>query len=168
MSVSRSLESARTQLIARIGDAAALIGVSRMAAQIYALLLVNEDALSLSEIAAALGVSKASVSTHARKLAAHGAIHRTWAPGTRADHYEAESDVLKVVRLWLRTGFVRRLELANDILAEADAFIDAAEAGRGAPLPRVRARVASMRQLQASLTALLRALPGLNGSDGEA
>jgi DNA-binding transcriptional regulator GbsR (MarR family) len=62
-------------------------GMPRIGGQIFGLLMLREDALSLDEIAAELQVSKASVSTNARLLTRMGAIERTSKPGDRRDFY---------------------------------------------------------------------------------
>ena len=51
-------------------------------------MLITEDALSLDEIAEALGVSKASVSTDTRLLERMGFVERVSKPGDRRDYYQ--------------------------------------------------------------------------------
>jgi DNA-binding transcriptional regulator GbsR (MarR family) len=63
-------------------------GLPRIAGRIYGLMLINEDALSLDEIAEALDVSKASVSTDTRLLERMGFIERVSKPGDRKDYYQ--------------------------------------------------------------------------------
>jgi DNA-binding transcriptional regulator GbsR (MarR family) len=63
-------------------------GLPRIAGRIYGLMIINEDALSLDEIADALGVSKASVSTDTRLLERMGFIERVSKPGDRKDYYQ--------------------------------------------------------------------------------
>jgi DNA-binding transcriptional regulator GbsR (MarR family) len=64
-------------------------GLPRIAGRIFALALINEDALSLDEIAEALGVSKASVSNDTRLLERMGFIERVSRPGDRRDYYQS-------------------------------------------------------------------------------
>jgi DNA-binding transcriptional regulator GbsR (MarR family) len=63
-------------------------GLPRIAGRIYGLILITEDALSLDEIADALGVSKASVSTDTRLLERIGYVERISKPGDRKDYYQ--------------------------------------------------------------------------------
>jgi DNA-binding transcriptional regulator GbsR (MarR family) len=64
-------------------------GLPRIAGRIFALSLLSEDALSLDEIAGALGVSKASVSTDTRLLERMGFLERITKPGDRKDYYQS-------------------------------------------------------------------------------
>lgn len=69
-------------------------GLPRIAGRIFALLLVSPDARSLDDLALALGVSKASVSTNVRLLEARGLFERVGRPGDRRDYYRPAADLL--------------------------------------------------------------------------
>ena len=62
-------------------------GMPRIGGQIYGLLMLRENPLSLDEIATELRVSKASASTNSRLLTRMGAVERTSKPGDRRDFY---------------------------------------------------------------------------------
>ena len=64
-------------------------GMPRISGQIHAYLLLADEPRSLTEIADALGVSKASVSTNARMLEARGIARREGRVGSRQDHWRA-------------------------------------------------------------------------------
>lgn len=64
-------------------------GLPRIAGRIFALALISEQALSLDEISAQLGVSKASVSNDTRLLERMGFIERVSQPGDRKDYYQS-------------------------------------------------------------------------------
>jgi DNA-binding transcriptional regulator GbsR (MarR family) len=64
-------------------------GLPRIAGRIFALALISEQALSLDEISAQLGVSKASVSNDTRLLEQMGFIERVSQPGDRKDYYQS-------------------------------------------------------------------------------
>jgi DNA-binding transcriptional regulator GbsR (MarR family) len=81
------------QFIERMGLALESDGMPRIAGRIFGLLLVSEDALSLDEIAADLGVSKASVSTNARLLEQRGVLERMGRPADRRDYYRVPPDL---------------------------------------------------------------------------
>jgi DNA-binding transcriptional regulator GbsR (MarR family) len=68
-------------------------GMPRIAGRIFGLLLVSEDSLSLDELAADLGVSKASVSTNARLLEQRGVLERISRPADRRDYYRVPPDL---------------------------------------------------------------------------
>lgn len=67
-------------------------GLPRIAGRIFALLLVTPGELSLEELAQRLGVSRASISTDARRLQQIGVIERVGRPGDRKDYYRIAPD----------------------------------------------------------------------------
>ncbi|MDF1504014.1 MarR family transcriptional regulator [Roseisolibacter sp. H3M3-2] len=67
-------------------------GLPRIAGRILGLLLVSAEPLSLDGIAERLGVSRASVSTDARRLVEQGVLERVGLPGDRKDYYRMASD----------------------------------------------------------------------------
>lgn len=79
--------------VERMGLTLEADGLPRIAGRIFGLLLVSEDALSLDELAANLGVSKASVSTNARLLEHRGVLERISRPADRRDYYRVLPDL---------------------------------------------------------------------------
>ena len=76
-----------TRFVERTGLIAEREGFSRIAGRIFGLLLLSPVELSLEEIAERLSVSRASVSTEARRLQDHGIVERTSRSGDRKDYY---------------------------------------------------------------------------------
>jgi DNA-binding transcriptional regulator GbsR (MarR family) len=70
-------------------------GQPPIAGRIFGLLLLNDDALSLDQLAESLGVSKASASTNARLLAQLGVIEQVRRQGSRKDYYRVVPDVFE-------------------------------------------------------------------------
>lgn len=64
-------------------------GAPRIAGRMLGYLLVEGEPRSLSVMAEALAISKASASTNARLLERKGAVRRVSKPGQRGDAYEA-------------------------------------------------------------------------------
>jgi len=79
-----------TGRIARLFEAD---GFPPIAGRIFGLLLLSEDPRSLDDLAQGLGVSKASVSTNARRLATEGVLERVPRPGDRRDYYRVTPDL---------------------------------------------------------------------------
>src|SRR5262245_54293961 len=126
-----STRLARRSLIGRIGELATLAGFGRTAAQIYALLTLSEEPLSLDDMAVGLGLSKASVSVSIRELAAHGAVHKAFGRATRRDLWEPE-DLGRVLRIWAQGGLARRIEELGAVLDEAESQLGPAPPSRRA------------------------------------
>lgn len=82
------MHPATSRFIERFGLLFEREGFSRIAGRITALLLVADGPRSLDEIAESLSVSKASVSTEARRLEDRGLLVRSSRPGDRRDYYE--------------------------------------------------------------------------------
>ena len=82
----------RAQLIERMGLAAEADGLPRIAGRLFGALLLSDEPRSLDELAEALGVSKGSVSTDARRLLERGVVERVARPGDRRDYYQLAPD----------------------------------------------------------------------------
>ncbi len=111
------------QFIERVGLLTEGEGLPRIAGRIYGLLLMTPGACSLDEMAEALGVSKASISTDARRLEIAGIVVRSSRPGDRRDYYAIAPDALR--RSLERR--LRGLRQFREILQDAHAIPGAAE-----------------------------------------
>lgn len=109
-------KSPRARILRSIGQLGAEIGLNRIAVQLYALLYLSEEPVSLDDMARALAVSKAAVSINVRALERWGAARRVAQPGSRRDHYEAERDVVSVVLRQIQQGAARRLDRLDSSL----------------------------------------------------
>ncbi|MFO1496853.1 MAG: hypothetical protein U1G07_00395 [Verrucomicrobiota bacterium] len=96
-----ALSRTRMELIDTCGRLCQVFALPRSLGQIYGLLYLAPDPLSLDDIAELLGISKASASTGTRQLSSWGAIRQVWVPGARRDHFEAESDLGHLLRFGL-------------------------------------------------------------------
>ncbi len=85
--MSNHVTDSESRFVERSGLIAEREGFSRIAGRIFGLLLLSPVELSLEEIADRLSVSRASVSTEARRLQDHGIVERTSRPGDRKDYY---------------------------------------------------------------------------------
>ena len=63
-------------------------GGARTLGRLFGLLLAAQQPLSLGDMATFLQVSKASISTNARRCLQVGLVHRVSKPGDRRDYYE--------------------------------------------------------------------------------
>lgn len=108
------------QIAEELGLLQEQMGGTRMAGRVSAwLLMCDPPSQSLTQIAEALGVSKAAVSGALRFLLQAGSAERVSVPGARGDWYEAASSKLDRV---LRVGQVRaaRLLLERALTTVAD------------------------------------------------
>lgn len=92
-------------------------GLPRIAGRIFGYLIVQSEPSSLDELAAGLAVSKASISTDARRLEQLGLITRISRPGDRRDYYTVDGAAPAIgleIRLRTLRRFDRTLEDAGD------------------------------------------------------
>lgn len=120
------MDRAQRMFIDRLGDAAEADGLSPIAGRLFALLMLAAEPQSLDELAEALGVSKASVSTDARRLLDRGIVERTRRTGDRRDFYELTPDFFaRVIRA--RVARWRRIQqLVDDVRVDSTALSSAA------------------------------------------
>jgi DNA-binding transcriptional regulator GbsR (MarR family) len=110
----------RERFIHEVGELAAGLGLSRSVGQIYALLYMSPDPVSLTGIAEACRMSKGNASTYVRELERWDAARRVCVPGERQDFYEANRDVTGIVSARLRQGMGRRLDALDRMVQEAN------------------------------------------------
>jgi len=106
------LKQVRDNLNQSLGQLAEFAGFNRSLGQIYGLLYLNPDNLSLSEIAETLGVSKGNVSLNTRLMEQLGLLRQFNRAADRRDYYEVETDFWKVIRHILQS---RERKKINDI-----------------------------------------------------
>lgn len=82
------MTDAQARLVERFGILADHAGMSRIAGRIIGLLIQHPGDFSIDEIAHQLAVSRASVSTEARRLLDAGVVERVGRPGDRKDYYQ--------------------------------------------------------------------------------
>lgn len=124
------MDAALEGLVEKMGLRLAADGLPRTAGRILGYLLLSSEARSLDELAEALRVSKASVSSNARLLEAIGVIVRTSHPGDRRDYYRAAEDLhVRLLKHWAR-GLRETEALLEEALGDGGVVDDAAVRGR--------------------------------------
>jgi DNA-binding transcriptional regulator GbsR (MarR family) len=109
------MDSATHRFIDRFGHFFEQEGLPRIAGRMTALLLVSDEPRSLDDIADTLQVSKASVSTDARRLESRGFVVGCTRPGDRRDYYAIAPDGFRTM---LRAR-IESLHRFGALLAEA-------------------------------------------------
>jgi DNA-binding transcriptional regulator GbsR (MarR family) len=109
------MHEAARDFVERMGLHLEADGLSRSAGRIFGYMLLAELPCSLDELAEALQVSKASVSTNARLLEQVGLLERTSGLGDRRDFYRMRPDAWERMLLMAR----RRWESLGALLTHA-------------------------------------------------
>ena len=94
----KPLPRVRLELVDVFGRMAQALSFPRSVGEIYGLLYLAPEPMSAPEIAAALSISKGSVSTGTRQLLALGCIHKVWLQEERKDYFEAVLELGDLVR----------------------------------------------------------------------
>ncbi len=89
------MDARKEQFVERMGLMTEADGLPRIAGRIFGYLLLTPGECSLDELAAALGVSRASVSNDARRLVQMGLIERRSRPGDRRDYYRSAPEAFR-------------------------------------------------------------------------
>jgi len=95
--MNRELELAQDKIIDKVGNISSKFGLNQFVAQLYVVLYLSKEPLSLDELTERLRVSKGNVSVNIRELQRWGAVRKIWVKGSRKDFYEAEPDIKKVI-----------------------------------------------------------------------
>ena len=106
------------EIVDKIGNFAASLGVNPVAGQLYMLLFLSNKPLSLDELSQGLEVSKGHVSTNIRALERWRAVKKIWVKGSRKDYYEADTNTIKIITNQLQLGLNHRLDELGKIIIE--------------------------------------------------
>lgn len=108
-----TIDTVRWEMIDAGGRTVQSFGLNRLLGQIYTLLYLNAEPLSLDDISQQLSVSKASVSIASRQLAGWGAIRQVWQRGDRKDYYMAERDFRAILNNGILESIRKKLDSAQ-------------------------------------------------------
>lgn len=111
------LDPAATAFIQRTADVLSSERMPRIGAEIFALLIVTGDPLSVDEITLALRASRAAVGTNLRLLEAAGIAVRTVRPGERSAVFALSEDPFGNVVESISSRFGALASVAADALS---------------------------------------------------
>ena len=97
-----SLGAVEVQVIQVFVDGVKVLGFPRSIGEIYGLLFISPDPLSLDDLVQRLGISKGSASQGLRALKGLGAVREIPVESSRRSHYQADTELKRLVG-----GFIR-------------------------------------------------------------
>lgn len=113
------LKEARDRFVEAWGTFGSAWGIPRSMAQVHAVLIVSQEALSTEEVMERLNISRGNANTNLRALIDWSLVRKVLRPGERREYFEAEKDVWKMATLIARERKKRELEplirLLNDL-----------------------------------------------------
>ena len=121
------LEMAQDKFVESIGKLAGSFGINPFIAQLYAILYLSDEPLSLDELVERLKASKGNISLNIRELEKWGAVRKIWVKGSRKDYYEADTDIKKVAANKIKSGVRKRIDQVSDMIEEFKVLIRSSE-----------------------------------------
>lgn len=102
-----------------------ILGFPKITGQIFGLLYLSADPLSLTQLSSMLGISKGSASMGTRQLAGWGAIRKIWIPGDRRDYFEAIEDLGYFIRGSYNNLIKARIQSSKDRIVNIENNLEA-------------------------------------------
>jgi DNA-binding transcriptional regulator GbsR (MarR family) len=107
-----AVAAARDEFISQWGAIGGAWGINRTMAQVHALLITSENALTTDEVMAALKISRGNAHQNLRELTGWGLVRNVIRKGERKEYYEAEKDVWRMCCIVVRERKRREIEPA--------------------------------------------------------
>ncbi|MCH2224707.1 MAG: transcriptional regulator [Crocinitomicaceae bacterium] len=104
------LKEAHYEFIHLWGNFGSQWGINKTMAQVHALLLVSEDAMSTDDIMDALSISRGGANMNVRELMTWNLIYKVSKLGDRKEFFEAEKDMWEVSKRITRERKRREIE----------------------------------------------------------
>jgi DNA-binding transcriptional regulator GbsR (MarR family) len=124
--MTQELDAIRDNFIDGMGRISKFWGFSRLMGQLYGLLYLSPEPMTLDQLAEGLMVSKGSVSTNIRAIERWGMVEKVWVKADRKDYYRAETKfmdiVVKILEEREKKEFDGALRTVSDCLAELKAL----------------------------------------------
>ena len=106
------LSGARDEFIAQWGAMGGAWGINRTMAQVHALLMTSDCALTTDEVMAELRISRGNAHQNLRELVGWGLVRSVIRKGERKEYFEAEKDVWSMFCIIARERKRREVEPA--------------------------------------------------------
>ncbi len=136
-------------------------GVNRSVSQIHALLYASDRPMTAEDIADTLSLARSNVSTSLRELLAWTLIRRVSVLGDRRDYYEAEADMLEMVRRIAIGRKAREIDPALAVLRDCVADADRDRAVPAAVRQRFRRMLDTLEGVDRSFAEIMRLPPSV-------
>jgi DNA-binding transcriptional regulator GbsR (MarR family) len=111
-----SLAHARDEFISQWGAMGGAWGINRTMAQVHALLMTSERALTTDEVMADLKISRGNAHQNLRELVGWGLVRSVIRKGERKEYFESEKDVWRMFCTVTRERKRREIEPALRVL----------------------------------------------------
>ena len=118
--LSSELQIVHDSMLDGLGQLADYFGFNKVMGQLFGTLLLSAEPLSLDDMTARLGISKAGVSTNMRSLEHMGMVRQVWVRGGsgRRKYFQAETDFWQIFSNFLSGRELRDVERALAVMEE--------------------------------------------------
>ena len=113
-----NLEEAKYKFVQTWGALGSQWGINKAMAQIHALLMVSDHALSMEDIMEELKISRGNASMNIRALIDWGIVYKEIKPGERREFFVAEKNIDELARKIAKERSKREIKPAIRILKE--------------------------------------------------
>lgn len=127
--MNKGLELVQDKIIDKVGNISSKFGLNQFVAQLYVVLYLSKDPLSLDALTERLKVSKGNVSVNIRELERWGAVRKVWVKGSRRDFYEADSDIKKVVLNKVKLAVKNQISEISAMIEEFNSTLSSLNGG---------------------------------------
>ena len=121
------LNDARNKFIQTWGALGSQWGINKTMAQIHALLMVSNQAVSMEDIMEELHISRGNASMNLRALMDWGIVYKEFKPGERREFFTAEKDLDELAVKISRERSRREIKPALKVLKEVSAVDENSE-----------------------------------------
>jgi len=119
-----NLDPVIEKLVLHWGEMGARWGISRMVAQIHALLFFTAKPMAADEIVEALGVARSHVSNSLKELQSWGVVKVVHVMGDRREHFQSIKDVWQLFEILLDERKRREMDPTLKMLRETQALLN--------------------------------------------
>ncbi|MEW5952277.1 MAG: MarR family transcriptional regulator [Bacillota bacterium] len=137
------LSSSRDILVQALGRQSAFWGLGKTAGEMYAVLYLGAEPLSLEEVAKRIKVTKGNISVAIRQLEQLGMVRRLHKIGDRRVYFEPETDFWKIAHSVLALRHKPEFQESFDLVEESIGL-----ASRAEPTPERDTIMARLKELQ--------------------
>jgi DNA-binding transcriptional regulator GbsR (MarR family) len=138
-------------------------GISKVMAEIFALLYLSSDAMTLEDMSNKLKTSRSNISMNVRSLVDLGVVNKVIIRGERKDYYTAEDNISKIAKLLAIAKKKKELDPAIEILDKALAAADASEVGDDEERKFLTGRLNELKRHMDFVNAIFQSFVGTEG-----
>ncbi|MDD5261905.1 MAG: hypothetical protein PHD76_08670 [Methylacidiphilales bacterium] len=146
------LAAARDEFISQWGAMGGAWGINRTMAQVHALLMTSEKALTTDEVMAELRISRGNAHQNLRELVGWGLVRNVIRKGERKEYYESEKDVWRMFCTIARERKRREIEPALRALRACEALTRSLRGEKAAAFNR---QIKSLSEFLAQMDAVM-------------